>query len=112
MVPRLLHRILRHRSEYAISLTPFPRSGGAPGGMRFAMTKMTKKPPRWQGGSRFVQEVGGARNEIDRRPQASSLLSFALSTTTSVRLNMAAIITALELKVNRRFDQRAAGFAR
>jgi hypothetical protein len=72
---------------------------------------MTKKPPRWQGGSRFVQEVGGARNEIDRRPQASSLLSFALSTTL-IRVNMRAIITALAAKVNRRFDQRAAGFAR
>jgi hypothetical protein len=68
-----------------------------------------KKAALLEGGSRFVQEVDGTRNELDRRPQASSLLSFALSTTTIVRLNMAAIIAAIEAKVNRRFDQRAAG---
>jgi hypothetical protein len=70
-----------------------------------------KKAALLEGGSRFVQEVGGTRNEIDRRPQASSLLSFALSTTI-VCLNMAAIIIAFELKVNRRFDQRAECFTR
>jgi hypothetical protein len=70
-----------------------------------------KKAALLEGGSRFVWEVGGTRNEIDRRPQASSLLSFALSTT-KIRLNMAAIIAAIGASVNRRFDQRAAGFAR
>jgi hypothetical protein len=65
-----------------------------------------KKAALLEGGSRFVQEVGGTRNEIDRRPQASSLLlSFALSTT-KIRRNMAAIIAALGVSVNRRFDQR------
>jgi len=66
-----------------------------------------KKAALLEGGSRFVQEVDGTRNEIDRRPQASSLLSFALSTT-KIRLDMAAIIAAIEASVNRRFDQRAA----
>jgi hypothetical protein len=53
--------------------------------------------------------VGYARNEIDRRPQAPSLsllLSFALRVrATKIRHNMAEIIIALEVKVNRRFDQ-------
>jgi len=70
-----------------------------------------KKAALLEGGSRFVLEVGGARNEIDRRPQASSLLSFALSTV-KIRLNMAAIIAAIGASVNRRFDQRAACFTR
>jgi hypothetical protein len=70
-----------------------------------------KKAALLEGGSRFVWEVGSARNEIDRRPQASSLLSFALSTT-RIRLNMAAIIAVIEVKVNRRFDQHTAGFTR
>ena len=74
-----------------------------------AMTRVTKRATLWWRAAlvSLDESVGYTRNEIDRRPQASSLLSLALRVrATRIGRNMAAIIIAPEAKVNRRFDQR------